>query len=125
MKDLKGKVVLIDFWTYSCINCIRTLPHVKKWHDKYANQGLVVIGVHAPEFEFEKIPKNVVKAIKDYGITYPVALDNGFRLWRSYKNRYWPSLYLVDAEGRVRYKHFGEGKYVETEAAIIELLTAR
>jgi len=125
MKDLRGKVVLIDFWTYSCINCIHTLPYVKKWHGKYANKGLVVIGVHAPEFDFEKIPKNVVQAVKDYEIRYPVALDNGFSLWRAYKNRYWPALYLIDSDGMVRFMHFGEGRYAETEAAIVEFLQAR
>ncbi len=125
MQDLRGKVVLIDFWTYSCINCIRTLPYVRKWHRKFADKGLVVLGIHAPEFDFEREPKNVIKAIKDYEIKYPVALDNGFRLWRAYKNRYWPALYLVDAKGMVRYMHFGEGRYAETEAAIVELLNAR
>jgi thiol-disulfide isomerase/thioredoxin len=125
IKDLQGKVVLIDFWTYSCINCIRTLPYVKKWHKRYADQGLIVLGIHAPEFDFERKPKNVIQAIKDFEITYPVALDNGFKLWRSYRNRYWPSLYLIDAQGKVRYMHFGEGRYAETEAAIIELLKAR
>ncbi len=122
MESLRGKVVLIDFWTYSCINCINTLPYVKKWHKKYADKGLVVIGVHAPEFKFERIPKNVVKAVKDYKLQYPIALDNGFKLWRAYRNRYWPAKYLIDKNGVVRFTHFGEGRYKETEAAIVALL---
>ncbi len=124
MQKLRGKVVLIDFWTYSCINCINTLPYVKKWHKKYADKGLVVIGVHAPEFKFERIPKNVVKAVKDYELQYPIAMDNGFKLWRAYRNRYWPAKYLIDKDGVVRFTHFGEGRYKETEAAIVALLNA-
>lgn len=124
IKDLRGKVVLIDFWTYSCINCVRTLPYVKTWHRRYAEKGLVVLGVHAPEFRFERKPKNVIEAVRKFGIMYPVALDNGFALWRAYRNRYWPSLYLIDKKGMVRYEHYGEGNYRETETAIRELLNA-
>lgn len=116
------KVVLIDFWTYSCINCIRTLPYLKDWHEKYAEQGLVIVGVHAPEFEFEKDADNVAEAIEDFELTYPVVQDNDFATWRAYQNRYWPAKYLIDKQGNVRYTHFGEGKYTETENAIRELL---
>ena len=122
MHDLKGKVVLIDFWTFDCINCIHTLPHVQKWHETYTDQGLVVLGIHAPEFKYERKPVNVIKAVKKYGLTYPVALDNGFHLWRAYKNRYWPAFYLVDSQGMVRFMHFGEGNYKAIEAAIVHLL---
>ena len=122
MTQLKGKVVLVDFWTYTCINCIRTLPYLKSWHEKYADKGLVIIGVHAPEFEFEKDTDNVAEAIKDFEITYPVMQDNDFATWRAYKNRYWPAKYLIDQEGNIRYTHFGEGDYDETELAIQELL---
>lgn len=119
---LKGKVVLVDFWTYSCINCIRTLPYLRSWHEKYESKGLVIIGVHSPEFEFEKDKDNVLEAMKDFGITYPVVQDNEFFIWRAYQNRYWPAKYLIDKEGVIRYQHFGEGKYVETENAIRSLL---
>lgn len=122
MENLRGKVVLVDFWTYSCINCIRTLPYIKAWHERYAKEGLVVLGIHAPEFQFERSLSNVKKAVKKFGITYPVALDNGFKLWRAYRNRYWPALYLIDKEGFVRYTHFGEGRYKETEENIVQLL---
>ncbi|MCD8485123.1 cytochrome c biogenesis protein DipZ [Candidatus Woesebacteria bacterium] len=118
----ENKVVLIDFWTYSCINCIRTLPYLKEWHEKYSDQGLVIIGVHAPEFEFEKDAKNVAEAIADFEIQYPVVQDNDFATWRAYNNRYWPAKYLIDANGVIRYTHFGEGEYAETENAIRELL---
>ena len=120
--ELKGKVVLIDFWTYSCINCIRTFPYLTKWYESYKDKGFVIIGVHAPEFEFEKKQANVIQAMKDFGITYPVVQDNEFKIWRAYKNQYWPAHYLVDKDGRVRYTHFGEGKYQETENKIRELL---
>ena len=119
---LQGKVVLIDFWTYTCINCIRTLPYLKEWHAKYQDDGLVIIGVHTPEFEFEKDLDNVVKATRDYGVEWAVAQDNDFRTWRAYANRYWPAKYLIDHEGIVRYTHFGEGEYAETELKIRELL---
>ncbi len=124
MKQLRqdGKVVLIDFWTYTCINCIRTLPYLRSWHEKYADKGLVIIGVHAPEFEFEKDPENVAKALADFTLQYPVVQDNDFRTWRAYNNRYWPAKYLVDKNGRIRFFHFGEGEYDETEKKIQELL---
>jgi cytochrome c biogenesis protein CcdA/thiol-disulfide isomerase/thioredoxin len=121
-EQLKGKVVLVDFWTYSCINCIRTIPHVRAWHQRYARDGLVVVGVHAPEFAFERDPANVQKAIADFGIGYPVAMDNKWAIWRAFNNRYWPAHYLVDAQGRIRYHHFGEGGTDKTEAAIRSLL---
>ena len=119
---LQGKVVLIDFWTYTCINCIRTLPYLKEWHAKYQDDGLVIIGVHTPEFEFEKDLDNVVKATRDYGVEWAVAQDNDFRTWRAYSNRYWPAKYLIDHEGIVRFTHFGECQYAETELKIRELL---
>ncbi len=122
MKALKGQVVLIDFWTYSCINCIRTLPYIKGWHEKYKDKGLVVIGVHAPEFDFEGRPENVERAIKKFNITYPVAMDNDFTTWKNYDNHYWPAHYLIDREGRVVYAHFGEGNYARTENNIRYLL---
>ena len=121
-EQLKGKVVLVDFWTYSCINCIRSVPYVKAWSEKYRDKGLVVIGVHAPEFAFERDPANVRKAVADLGIRYPVALDNNLAIWRAFNNRYWPAHYLADAQGRIRYHHFGEGRTDETEAAIRSLL---
>ena len=122
MSKLRGKVVLIDFWTYTCINCQRTLPYLRDWYEKYESKGLVIIGVHAPEFEFEKNPKNVEKAIKDFGLKYPVVQDNAFATWKAYRNQYWPAKYLIDSEGNIRYTHFGEGAYDETEKAIQELL---
>ena len=122
MQQLKGKVVLIDFWTYSCINCIRTLPYVTKWYDTYQDQGFVIVGVHTPEFEFEKVTENVKTAIDRYNIHYPVAQDNSFSTWNAYNNLYWPAHYLIDKEGNVRYYHFGEGNYDETENAIKYLL---
>ncbi|QIL02741.1 cytochrome c biogenesis protein DipZ [Sphingomonas sinipercae] len=121
-EQLKGKVVVIDFWTYSCINCIRSIPYVRAWHQRYKDDGLVVIGVHAPEFAFERQLANVKKAVADFGITYPVALDNEFKLWRAFNNRYWPAHYFVDAQGRVRYHHFGEGNYEQSERVIRQLL---
>ncbi|MBN3725755.1 cytochrome c biogenesis protein DipZ [Burkholderia sp. Ac-20379] len=120
--SLRGKVVLVDFWTYSCINCLRTLPYVKAWARKYKNDGLVVIGVHAPEFAFERDIDNVKKATHDLGVTYPVAIDNGYSIWRAFNNEYWPAHYFIDAQGRVRYHHFGEGDYAESERAIQQLL---
>lgn len=119
---LKGKVVLVDFWTYSCINCLRTLPYVKAWAEKYRDQGLVVIGVHAPEFAFERNVGNVTKAMKDLGINYPVAIDNDYKIWRAFNNEYWPAHYFADAQGRIRYHHFGEGDYAESERVIQQLL---
>lgn len=124
IQGLKGKVVLVDFWTYSCINCIRTQPYLKDWYSTYKNSGLEIIGVHAPEFSFEKNPTNVQKAVKDAGIEYPVGLDNDFSTWAAYKNQYWPASYLIDAEGNVRRVHYGEGGYRETEQAIRDLLAS-
>jgi cytochrome c biogenesis protein CcdA/thiol-disulfide isomerase/thioredoxin len=120
--SLRGKVVLVDFWTYSCINCLRTLPYIKAWNEKYKNSGLVILGVHTPEFPFEKDESNVRKAVHDLGITYPVAMDNDYRIWRSFNNQYWPADYLVDATGRIRFHHFGEGGYEESEQQIRTLL---
>ncbi|MGO7583818.1 cytochrome c biogenesis protein DipZ [Rhizobium ruizarguesonis] len=121
-EQLRGKVVLVDFWTYSCINCIRTIPYVKAWAEKYADQGLVVIGVHTPEFAFEKKIDNVKKAVGDFKIGYPVAIDNDYSIWRAFENSYWPAGYLIDAKGQIRYHHFGEGNYGRTEKAIQDLL---
>ena len=120
--QLRGKVVLIDFWTYSCINCIRMIPYVRAWAEKYKDQGLVVIGVHAPEFAFEKKIGNVKAAIDHFQIDFPVAIDNDFRIWRAFRNSYWPAYYVVDAEGQVRYHQFGEGGYRKAEEAIQALL---
>lgn len=124
-KDLKGKVVLIDFWTYSCINCIRTLPYVVSWYEKYKERGFVVVGVHSPEFAYEKSTRNVQDAIQRFGIRYPVAQDNGFATWKAYNNQYWPAFYLADSNGQVMRQHFGEGEYAEMEAAIEALLARR
>lgn len=121
-EQLKGKVVLVDFWTYSCINCLRTLPYLKAWDEKYRKDGLVVVGVHAPEFAFERDPANVAKAVKDLGIRYPVAIDNQYRLWSALHNQYWPAHYFVDAQGRIRYFHHGEGEYAMSERVIRQLL---
>ncbi len=123
MGELKGSVVLVDFWTYTCINCIRTLPYLKSWHAKYKDKGLVIVGVHTPEFEFEKNINNVKKAIKDFGIEYAVMQDNNYATWNAYANRYWPAKYLVDKTSKIRYTHFGEGDYDETEKAIQKLLS--
>ena len=121
-EQLKSKVVLIDFWTYSCINCIRSIPYVRAWHEAYADDGLVVIGIHAPEFAFERNPDNVRKAVADLGIRYPVALDNKLLVWTALKNNYWPAHYFFDAQGRQRYHHFGEGNYARSEMVIRQLL---
>jgi len=121
-EELRGKVVLIDFWTYSCINCIRAIPYVRAWAEKYKDDGLVVIGVHTPEFAFEKSLPNVEKARTDLGITYPVAVDNDYAIWRAFRNRYWPAHYFIDAKGNIRYHHFGEGGYAESERVIQTLL---
>jgi len=120
--QLQGKVVLIDFWTYSCINCLRTLPYLEKWYADYKNNGLVIIGVHTPEFEFEKNSKNVAEASSRLGVLYPVAQDNDYKTWQAYHNNYWPAHYLIDQQGHVRMIHFGEGGYMETENAIRQLL---
>jgi cytochrome c biogenesis protein CcdA/thiol-disulfide isomerase/thioredoxin len=120
--SLRGKVVLVDFWTYSCINCLRALPYVEAWAQKYRDHGLVVIGVHAPEFAFEKIPSNVKRAVHDLGVTYPVALDNNLAIWQAFNNQYWPAHYFIDAQGRIRHHHFGEGEYDQSERVIQQLL---
>jgi cytochrome c biogenesis protein CcdA/thiol-disulfide isomerase/thioredoxin len=121
--QLRGKVVLVDFWTYSCINCLRALPYVKTWYAKYKDHGLIVIGVHAPEFAFEKDPANVARAVHELGITYPVALDNNYAIWQGFSNQYWPAHYFIDATGAIRSHHFGEGNYEESEQTIRHLLT--
>jgi cytochrome c biogenesis protein CcdA/thiol-disulfide isomerase/thioredoxin len=122
LKDLRGQVVLIDFWAYSCINCQRSLPHVVAWDEAYRDAGLQVIGIHSPEYAFEKDPGNVAAGARDFGIEYPVALDNNLSTWTNYRNRYWPAHYLIDAEGTVRHISFGEGNYAATESMIRELL---
>jgi cytochrome c biogenesis protein CcdA/thiol-disulfide isomerase/thioredoxin len=122
ISELKGKVVLVDFWTYSCINCLRTLPHVEAWDRLYRKDGLVIVGVHTPEFAFEHVPSNVQAAVKRVGVHYPVALDNDYGTWNAYGNQYWPAKYLIDRNGHVRYAHFGEGNYDITEENIRSLL---
>ncbi len=122
LADLRGKVVLVKFWTYSCINCIRTLPYVQAWYDKYHDDGFEIVAVHTPEFAFEKVLGNVQDAVKDFTITYPVVQDNDYATWKAYGNHYWPAKYFIDANGNIRYAHFGEGKYEEQEAVIRELL---
>jgi len=121
-ESLKGKVVLVDFWTFDCINCKHTLPYVKDWAKKYEKDGLVVIGVHTPEYGFERIIDNVKDKVKEYGITYPVAIDNNYAIWRNFDNQYWPAHYLIDAKGQVRFTHFGEGAYDDQEKMIQQLL---
>ncbi|MGO4809381.1 thioredoxin family protein [Cupriavidus sp. 2MCAB6] len=125
MQALRGKVVLVDFWTYSCVNCINTLPYVKQWYEKYKDRGLVVVGVHTPEYAFEKSTANVQAALGRLDVRYPVAQDNGYGTWSAFRNEYWPALYLIDADGRIVYQHFGEGSYAETEAVIQKLLAER
>lgn len=122
LMELKGKIVLVDFWTYSCINCLRTLPYIEKWYSDYKNLGFVVIGVHTPEFEFEKDPQNVAEAAARLGVKYPIAQDNDYKTWNAYHNNYWPAHYLIDQNGIIRMIHFGEGGYVETENEIRKLL---
>ena len=121
-EEQRGKVVLVDFWTYTCVNCIRTLPYLKAWHEKYADMGLVIVGVHTPEFDFEKDRDNVIEATEGFGLEWPIAQDNDFKTWRAFNNRYWPAKYLVDKDGLIRYTHFGEGAYEETELWIRGLL---
>lgn len=125
LAQLRGRVVMVDFWTYACINCIRTLPHVNRWAELYTPQGLTVVGVHTPEFPFERTTSNVEVAMRRHGVKHPVAQDNRYGTWRAYSNQYWPAAYLIDAQGRIRYKHFGEGEYDRTEAVIRALLAAR
>jgi thiol-disulfide isomerase/thioredoxin len=125
MQQLRAKVVLVDFWTYTCGNCINTLPYVKNWDQKYKDQGLTVIGVHTPEYAFERDTDKVKAAIKRFDIRYPVAQDNRYATWNAYSNQYWPAVYLIDKKGRVVYSHFGEGDYAQTEAAIRDLLAQK
>ena len=122
LENLRGRVVLVDFWTYTCINCIRTLPYLKAWDERYRDAGLTIVGVHTPEFGFEKDPENVSRAVRESGLEYPIAQDNDFATWNAWSNQYWPAKYLIDARGQVRYYHFGEGSYDETEKAIRSLL---
>jgi len=121
-EELRGRVVLVDFWTYSCVNWLRTLPYVSAWAERYRDRGLVVVGVHAPEFGFEHELDNVRRAVRDLGVGYPVVIDNDFAIWQSFENRYWPALYLVDRDGEVRFHHFGEGAYEQIERAIQQLV---
>lgn len=123
-EDLKGKVVLVDFWTYSCVNCLRAMPYVKAWYSKYKDDGFIVIGIHAPEFDFEHDTANVSAAIARLGIEHPVLLDNDMRMWKAFNNKFWPAHYFIDAEGEIRYHHYGEGEYEESERVIRQLLTA-
>ncbi|WP_319419175.1 thioredoxin family protein [Pleurocapsa sp. FMAR1] len=120
--DLKGNVVLIQFWTFACINCQRTLPYIVKWNSKYAAQGLRVVGIHTPEFAFEREPNNIKRALKQHQITYPVPVDNEYKTWNAYSNQYWPHLFLADRHGFMRYDHIGEGAYDTTEQTIQQLL---
>ncbi|MER3445868.1 MAG: thiol-disulfide isomerase [Candidatus Dadabacteria bacterium] len=122
VRQLRGKAILVDFWDYTCVNCIRTLPYVKEWHRRYSDKGLVIIGVHAPEFFFARTEENVKRAIERFEIGYPVVMDNDYEIWHAFANRYWPAKYLADKKGYIRYAHFGEGNYIETEAAIQLLL---
>lgn len=121
-QSLRGKVVLVDFWTFACINCQRALPHVRAWADKYKNQGLVVLGVHSPEFAYERKIDNVKRALGELGLTFPIAIDNDFAIWKSFSNQYWPAHYFIDAKGRIRFHHFGEGDYEHSEQVIRQLL---
>ena len=125
LAQLRGRVVLVDFWTYACINCIHTLPYVIRWAERYTPQGLTVVGVHTPEFPFERSASNVEAAMRRHGVKHPVAQDNRYATWKAYSNQYWPAAYLIDAQGRIRYKHFGEGEYERTESVIRALLAAR
>ena len=124
-KKMEGKVILYDIWTYSCINCIRTLPFITSWDEKYSDHGLLIVGIHSPEFEFEKDPQNVKIAIEKYGITYPIVMDNDMKTWKAFENNYWPRKYIADHEGKIRYDHIGEGSYQETEKIIQQLLDER
>ena len=122
MTGLRGRVVIVDFWTYSCVNCVRTLPYLRAWDAAYRGLGLTIVGVHTPEFEFEKDPGNLSRALRDLGVTWPVVQDNAYAQWDAYGNHYWPAKYFIDALGRVRYFHFGEGSYAESEKVIRALL---
>ena len=122
LQDLRGKVVLIDFWTFSCVNCVRTLPHLKVLYDAYTSDGFVIVGVHSPEFDFEKVPANVAAAVTRLGVTWPVAIDSAMATWNAYQNQYWPAEYLLDQQGRIAYNSFGEGDYTQTDAAVAALL---
>jgi thiol-disulfide isomerase/thioredoxin len=122
MKELRGKVVVIDFWEYTCVNCIRTLPYVTEWHRRYADHGVVIVGVHTPEFEFGKDRANVARAVEEFGIEYPVVLDSDYEIWRAYANSYWPRKYIVGRDGKIIYDHVGEGGYAETEEFLQKLI---
>ena len=122
LRQLRGRVVLIDFWDYTCVNCIRTLPYLQRWHERYAASGLMVIGVHTPEFTFAQYESNVERGVREFGLTYPVVVDSNYELWKAFANRCWPAKYLIDKDGYVRYFHYGEGHYAETEGQIQELL---
>ncbi|TQF43985.1 thioredoxin [Bradyrhizobium sp. UNPF46] len=124
MADLRGKVVLVDFWTYGCVNCVNTLPHVTELYAKYRDKGLVVVGVHTPEFPFERSAANVQAALKRHGITYPVAQDNDSRTWNAYSNQYWPAQYIIDQNGKIVFQHAGEGRYDEIDRTVAKLLNA-
>jgi thiol-disulfide isomerase/thioredoxin len=125
LTNLKGKVVLVEFWTFGCYNCRNVEPHIKSWHDKFKEQGLVVIAVHSPEFGHERVLKNVRNYVRDHNIQYAVAIDNDFKIWNSYQNRYWPAMYLIDKQGVIRYVRIGEGGYNQTEKQIRDLLAER
>ena len=122
LRQLRGRVVLVDFWDYTCVNCIRTLPYVQAWHERYVGKGLTVIGVHTPEFTFAQYESNVERGVREFGLTYPIVIDTDREIWKAFANRYWPTKYLLDKEGYLRFAHFGEGEYRETEEAIRELL---
>jgi thiol-disulfide isomerase/thioredoxin len=125
LADLRGKVVLIDFWTFSCVNCVRTIPHLQALYNDYKNDGFVIVGVHSPEFDFEMVPANVAAAVTRLGVTWPVAIDSQMATWSAYRNIYWPAEYLLDQQGRVAYTNFGEGAYAQTDAAVAQLLGVR
>src|SRR4051794_3910239 len=122
MRQLRGRVVLVDFWDYTCVNCIRTLPYIQAWHERYKDLGLTVIGVHTPEFTFAQYESNVDRAVREFGLTYPIVIDSDYELFKLFANRAWPSKYLIDKDGYVRYMHMGEGGYQESEATIQDLL---
>ncbi|TQF31459.1 thioredoxin family protein [Bradyrhizobium sp. UNPA324] len=124
LTELRGKVVLVDFWTYGCVNCVNTLPHVTELYAKYRDKGLVVVGVHTPEFPFERSASNVQAALKRHGITYPVAQDNDSRTWSAYRNQYWPAQYIIDQSGKIVFQHAGEGSYDEIDRTVAKLLNA-